>query len=116
MVMAVNAHWAKGFFAAKGGFEYPLTLLVASLALGISGAGAYSLDALFGIALAGGAGLRRAGPRRGDRGCGRHRAGALGARRVPCSPNERGAPRLIALSARYASVTIHTNLPWVVDL
>lgn len=49
MVMAVHMHWAKGFFGAKGGFEYPLTLLVTALALGISGAGTYSLDALFNI-------------------------------------------------------------------
>jgi putative oxidoreductase len=51
MVMAINAHWAKGFFATKGGFEYPLALLAASFALGLAGAGAYSLDALFGLAL-----------------------------------------------------------------
>jgi putative oxidoreductase len=47
MVMAASTHWPKGFFAARGGLEYPLVLAAVSLAIGISGAGAYSLDALF---------------------------------------------------------------------
>ncbi len=51
MVMAAQTHWPKGFFNGKGGFEYPLLLLATSVAVGIAGAGAYSLDALFKIAL-----------------------------------------------------------------
>jgi putative oxidoreductase len=51
MVMAIKMHWQKGFFGSKGGFEYPLTLLAMSVAIGVSGAGAYSLDNLFGIVL-----------------------------------------------------------------
>jgi putative oxidoreductase len=51
MAVAINSHWAKGFFGAKGGFEYPLTLLVVSAAIGIAGPGPISLDALFTPAL-----------------------------------------------------------------
>ncbi len=49
MFMAVSVHWKGGFWASKGGYEYALTLLVAGLALGLTGPGLYSLDALFGI-------------------------------------------------------------------
>ena len=52
MLMAViKFHWSKGLWAAKGGYEYPLTLAVVSVVLGLVGSGAYSLDTLFGIAL-----------------------------------------------------------------
>lgn len=52
MVMAiVRAHWRNGFWNSKRGIEFPLQLLAAAVALGITGAGAYSLDALFGIHL-----------------------------------------------------------------
>jgi putative oxidoreductase len=51
MAVAINSHWKNGFFGAKGGFEYPLTLLVVSAAIGIAGPGAYSLDALLHVAL-----------------------------------------------------------------
>jgi putative oxidoreductase len=37
MAVAINSHWAKGFFNTKGGFEYPLTLLVVSAANGLAG-------------------------------------------------------------------------------
>jgi putative oxidoreductase len=51
MAMAARSHWKNGFFATKGGFEYPLALLAMSLAVGIAGPQAYSLDALFNIHL-----------------------------------------------------------------
>ena len=52
MVMAIAlAHWSKGFWGTKGGYEFPLTLLVSSAVLGLVGPGAYSLDASLGIAL-----------------------------------------------------------------
>lgn len=51
MVMAIRTHWEKGFFNSKGGFEYPFALLAMSVAIGISGPGAYSFDTQFGIAL-----------------------------------------------------------------
>jgi putative oxidoreductase len=39
-------HLKGGFFADNKGFEYPLTLCLVCLALMLTGAGAYSLDAL----------------------------------------------------------------------
>lgn len=42
----VFVHWKNGFFADKHGFEYPLTLCLISLAVVLTGAGAYSLDAV----------------------------------------------------------------------
>jgi putative oxidoreductase len=45
MLTAVIAvHWPAGFFANKGGYEYPLALLAMSLALMISGGGLASID------------------------------------------------------------------------
>lgn len=45
MLTAIIAvHWPAGFFANKGGYEYPLALLAMSLALMISGGGLASID------------------------------------------------------------------------
>jgi putative oxidoreductase len=45
MLTAIIAvHWPAGFFANKGGYEYPLALLAMTLALMISGGGLASID------------------------------------------------------------------------
>jgi putative oxidoreductase len=44
-------HWDKGFFNMDGGYEFPLVLGVAALAMAFSGAGRWSLDHLFGWTL-----------------------------------------------------------------
>lgn len=45
MLVALFAvHWTNGFFLSNNGYEYALTLLVASLVLLLQGAGKYSLD------------------------------------------------------------------------
>lgn len=46
LIAVTKVHWNAGFWGAKGGYEYPLTLLVVSAVLGLTGAGRYSLDAL----------------------------------------------------------------------
>ncbi len=51
MVMATRTHWKNGFFLPKGGYEYALTLTIASLTIGLTGPGSYALDTLFHIAL-----------------------------------------------------------------
>jgi putative oxidoreductase len=45
-VAITQVHLHAGFFAQGGGFEYPLTLLVANLGLIIAGGGAFALDNL----------------------------------------------------------------------
>jgi putative oxidoreductase len=51
MVMATRTHWKNGFFLPKGGYEYALTLTIASLTIGLTGPGSYALDTLLNIAL-----------------------------------------------------------------
>ncbi|MGW6915442.1 DoxX family protein [Kitasatospora sp. NPDC054939] len=46
MATAVAVHAPSGFFAMGGGYEYPAFLGATGLALGIAGAGRYSLDHL----------------------------------------------------------------------
>ena len=63
MIMAIiKVHWTKGFWNKDGGYEFPLTLLVAALTIGLGGSGAYALNpwffaqlpqlSLFGVSLA----------------------------------------------------------------
>lgn len=40
----IGYHWPHGFFANKGGYEYPLALFAMSLALMIAGGGMASVD------------------------------------------------------------------------
>ncbi|WP_030267386.1 DoxX family protein [Streptomyces sp. NRRL B-24484] len=51
MAGAIAVHAPAGFFAMGGGFEYPGLLGTCGLALGISGAGRYSLDHALGHVL-----------------------------------------------------------------
>jgi putative oxidoreductase len=46
VVAAFSFHTQNGFFADKGGYEYNLMLGASALALGFTGAGAFSMDAL----------------------------------------------------------------------
>lgn len=46
-VAIVQVHLPMGFFNSRGGFEFPLTLLAASLALVLGGPGRLSLDHVF---------------------------------------------------------------------
>jgi putative oxidoreductase len=46
LVAVTTVHLAGGFFAPAG-VEYPLTLLVASIGLGLTGSGAFALDSLW---------------------------------------------------------------------
>jgi putative oxidoreductase len=50
MLMAITVHWPK-FWSNQGGYELALVFLVAALALGLTGAGAYSLDTALGLRL-----------------------------------------------------------------
>jgi len=49
LVAIIQVHWKKGFWNTKSGFEFPLMNLTAALALGLTGTGVYSLDALLKI-------------------------------------------------------------------
>ena len=52
MAMATfKSHWKNGFWLNKGGYEYSLLLMIASITIGLMGPGKYSLDTLFGINL-----------------------------------------------------------------
>ena len=47
MIVAIaTVHWAHGVFAQNNGFELPLLYAVSAATLGLTGYGAYSLDAL----------------------------------------------------------------------
>jgi putative oxidoreductase len=47
MVVAIfTVHYAKGFFSAKGGYEFPFVVLATMVGLSITGPGLFSVDAL----------------------------------------------------------------------
>jgi putative oxidoreductase len=48
MIVASSMHTPNGFFANKGGFEYPAVLGASALGLALTGPGALSLDHLLG--------------------------------------------------------------------
>jgi len=45
IVIIKKVHWAKGFWNAKGGIEFPLALLAGTFAVQVLGPGSWSLDA-----------------------------------------------------------------------
>jgi putative oxidoreductase len=51
LVAIVQVHWPKGFWNTKGGYEFDLANIAAALALALAGPGAFSLDAIFHVAL-----------------------------------------------------------------
>jgi putative oxidoreductase len=55
VVAAVSVHLPRGFFVTAGGAEYTLVLGVTGLALGFTGAGPLSIDALVGLPFGGAA-------------------------------------------------------------
>jgi len=49
LVAMAFVHWPNGFWNAKRGYEFNLSILAAAIAAALTGPGALSLDALFGI-------------------------------------------------------------------
>jgi putative oxidoreductase len=49
IVAAATVHWANGLFAQNNGIEVPLLYATAAVAIGLTGYGAYSLDAVLGL-------------------------------------------------------------------
>jgi len=50
IVAMATVHWANGVFAQNNGIEVPLLYSVAAAAIALTGNGAYSLDAVLGLA------------------------------------------------------------------
>jgi putative oxidoreductase len=49
VVIILKVHWAKGFWNRDGGYEFPLALAGATIAVGLIGPGAISVDAALGF-------------------------------------------------------------------
>ena len=49
IVAAIGVHWTNGVFAATNGIEVPLLYGAGTIALALTGPGAYSVDALVGL-------------------------------------------------------------------
>jgi len=52
VVIVYGVHWPKGFWNAKGGWEFPISLAAGAVAIGLTGPGAISLDAPLGLSVA----------------------------------------------------------------
>jgi len=52
LVIIFAVHWAKGFWNANGGWEFPIALAAGAVAIAATGPGAISIDAALGLALA----------------------------------------------------------------
>lgn len=52
VVIVYGVHWTKGFWNAKGGWEFPISLAAGVIAIGLTGPGAISLDAALGLVFA----------------------------------------------------------------
>jgi putative oxidoreductase len=51
MFMAMlKIHWPNGLWVDKGGYEYPLVLIIISIVAAVFGPGAYAIDASIGLA------------------------------------------------------------------
>lgn len=51
LVAIATVHWPNGFWNAKRGYEFNLTLIAAVVAIGLAGPGSYSVDHAFGLNL-----------------------------------------------------------------
>lgn len=51
IVIIARVHWANGFWNSNGGYEFPLALLGGSVAIALTGPGAWSLDARLPVGL-----------------------------------------------------------------
>jgi putative oxidoreductase len=49
VVIIAKSHWPRGFWNRDNGYEYPLALLAGTVAIVLTGPGAASVDAQFGI-------------------------------------------------------------------
>lgn len=50
VVVAIVAHWPKGFWAQSGGVEFPVPLAAGAFAVALIGNGRWSIDAALGLA------------------------------------------------------------------
>ena len=51
IVIIARVHWPNGFWNSNGGYEFPLALLGGSVAIALTGPGAWSLDARLPVGL-----------------------------------------------------------------
>lgn len=48
LVAIITVHWTKGFFSSNGGYEFPLLIATAAVAVAATGPGRFSLDRALG--------------------------------------------------------------------